>query len=155
MLVLTDAIQVKRQKAKGGKGAGNPGGERATKRVNTDVWLVERVTGDFAYLSAGLSVMGTEVGSATACVRWQLYQEYGGRSASLPVVAISDGAKAMRCQLEELFGQPVPLSLDRYHIEKKVWELMSMVACNQREKEGHIAHLLDRLWHGAVRAALE
>jgi len=154
VLVLTDAIQVKQQKARRGKGADNPEEEQAHKRVNTDVWLVERATGGFEYLTAGIAAPDEEVVSATARVRRQVQQDYNGRDAPLPVVVISDGAKTIRCQLAALFGQPVPLILDWYHLEKKVGELMSMVARNKQEKEMHVEHLLRHLWHGRTEAAL-
>jgi hypothetical protein len=37
----------------------------------------------------------------------------------LPVVAITDGAKAIRYQLEIIFGHPAPVILDWYHLENK------------------------------------
>ena len=154
VLLLTDAIQVKQQKARRGKGADNSEEEQAHKRVSTDVWLVERATGGFEYLTAGIAVPDGEVVSATARVRRQLQQDYSGRDTPLPVVVISDGAKTIRCQLAALFGQPVPVILDWYHLEKKVWEMMSMVARTKQEKEVHVKHLLDYLWHGHTEAAL-
>jgi hypothetical protein len=42
VLVLTDAIQVKQQKATRGQAVGKLAEEPAHKRVNTDVWLVEK-----------------------------------------------------------------------------------------------------------------
>jgi hypothetical protein len=128
VLLLTDAIQVKQQKASRGHGADKPTGERETKRVHTDVWLVEQPTGGFTYLTAGVDAMGQEVVSGTARVRWQLQQDYAARSEPLPVIAITDGARTIRRQLAELFGQPVPVILDWYHLDKKVGELMGMVA---------------------------
>jgi len=44
--------------------------------------------------------------------------------------------------------------LDWYHLEKKVGELMGMVARNKQEKAAHIAYLLRHLWHGRTEAAL-
>src|SRR5205807_374247 len=67
---------------------------------------------------------------------------------------ITDGARTIRCQLAELFGQPVPVILDWYHLDKKVRELMSMVARTKQEKAVHVARLLDYLWHGRTAAAL-
>ena len=154
VLVLTDAIQVKQQKARREKEAGKPKEERGRAWVSTNVWLVERATGGFEYLTAGIAAPGEAVVSASARVRRQLQQNYGGRDAPLPVVVISDGAKTIRCQLAELFAQPVPLILDWYHLEKKVGELMSMVARNKQEKEVHVAHLLRHLWHGQTEVAL-
>jgi len=103
---------------------------------------VEQAEGGFTYLTAGIGPTGVGAVPVTERVRWQLQQEYGGRAGPLPVVAISDGAPAIRCQLEEIFGQPVTLILDWYHLEKKVWELMSMMARHKTEKEHHVHGLL-------------
>src|SRR4029434_8273941 len=91
VLLLTDAIQVKQQKASRGQGADKPTVEHATKRVHTDVWLVEQPTGGFTYLTAGIDATGQEVVSGTARVRGQFQQDYAGRAEPLPVVAITDG----------------------------------------------------------------
>jgi len=141
VLLLTDAIQVKQQKASRGQGADKPTLERETKRVHTDVWLVEQPTGGFTYRKGGIDATGQEVVSGTARVRWQFQQDYAGRSEPLPVVAITDGARTIRRQLAELFDQPVPVILDWYHLDKKVGELMSMVARTKQEKAVHVAHL--------------
>ena len=45
-------MQVTQQKASRGQGADTPAVERETKRVPTDVWLVEQPTGGLTY-SAG------------------------------------------------------------------------------------------------------
>ena len=154
VLLLTDAIQVKQQKASRGQGADTPTVERETKRVHTEVWLVEQPTGGFPYLTAGIDAMGQEVVAGIERVRWQFQKDYAGRSEPLPVVAITDGARTIRRQLAELFGQPVPVILDWYHLDKKVGELMGMVARNKQEKAVHVAHLLHHLWHGRTDAAL-
>jgi hypothetical protein len=120
VLLLTDAIQVKQQKARRGQKADKPALERTTKRVHTEVWLVEQPTGGFTSLTAGVDATGQEVVSGTARVRWQFQHDYAGRSGPLPVVAITDGARTIRRQLAELFGQPVPVILDWYHLDKKV-----------------------------------
>ena len=72
--------------------------ERETKRVHTEVWLVEQPTGGFTYLTAGIDAMGQEVVAGIERVRWQFQQDYTGRSEPLPVVAITDGARTMRRQ---------------------------------------------------------
>jgi hypothetical protein len=154
VLLLTDAIQVKQQKARRGQGADTPTGEHATKRVHTEVWLVEQPTGGYTSLTAGVDATGQEVVSGTERVRGQFQQDYAGRSEPLPVVAITDDARTMRRQLAELFGQPVPVILDWYHLDKKVGELMSMVARNKLKKAVHVAHLLHHLWHGRTDTAL-
>jgi hypothetical protein len=153
-LLLPDAMQVKQPKARRGQEADKPTGERETKRVHTEVWLVEQPTGAFTYLTAGIEARGQEVVAGTARVRWQFQQDYGGRSEPLPVVASTDGARTMRRQLAELCGQPVPVILDWDHLDKKVGELMSMVARDKQEKAVHVAHLLNHLWHGRTAIAL-
>ena len=110
VLLLMDAMQVKQQKANRGQGVDKPTVERETKRVHTDVWLVEQPPGGFTSLTAGVDATGQEGVSGTARVRWQFQQDYAGRSEPLPVVAITDGARTIRCQLAELFGQPVPVT---------------------------------------------
>jgi len=156
VLVLSDAIQVKQQKPtrqRSGQVA-SVEEKRETVRVNTDVWMVERAGGGFQYLTAGISEAGAEVVSVEDRVKQSLRVEYGSRVVPLPVVAITDGAKAIRCQLETIFEHPVPVILDWYHLEKKVWELMSMVARTKAEKEIHVAELLKLLWHGRADQAL-
>jgi hypothetical protein len=154
VLLLTDAMQVKQQKARRGQEADKPTGERETKRMHPEVWLVERPPGGFTYLTAGIDAMGQEVVAGIERVRWQFQQAYAGRSEPLPVVAITDGARTIRRQLAELFGQPVPVILDWHHLDKKVGELMGMVVRTKQEKAVHVAHLLDHLWHGRPDAAL-
>jgi hypothetical protein len=158
VLLLADAICVKQQKATRQRGerrgeAAKSG--RETVRVNTDVWLVERASGGFHFLSAGIDEGGQEVVRVEARVRQYMTEQYGERQEPLPVVAITDGAKAIRTQLQTIFGHKIPVILDWYHLEKKVGELMSMVARNKAEKETHIRQLLHHLWRGEVRAALE
>lgn len=155
VLVLSDAIQVKQQKPQRVR-AGRPVVEEKKPervRVNTDVWLVEQAGGGFRYLMAGINQAGMEQVSVEDRVKQCLQDEYGGRTEPLPVVAITDGAKAIRSQLETIFGHPVPVILDWYHLEKKVWELMSMAARNKAEKEKHVAALLKLLWRGRARDA--
>lgn len=157
VLVLSDAIQVKQQKPRRYRAAQKPAEEpqRERVRVNTDVWMVQCAEGGFRYLTAGINQTGQEIMSVEARVRHCLQTEYGSRPAPLPVVAITDGAKAIRCQLATIFGHPIPVILDWYHLEKKIWELMSSAARNKTEKETHVSALLKLLWRGRTTAALK
>jgi hypothetical protein len=128
--------------------------ERETKRGHTEVWLVEQPTGDFPYLTAGSDAMGQEVVAGIERVRWQFQKDYTGRAEPLPVVAITAGARTIRRQCAELFGQPVPVILAWNHLDKKVGELMGMGARKKQEKAVHVAPLLHHLWHGRTDAAL-
>lgn len=154
VLLLTDAIQVKQQKASRGQEADKPPGECETKRVHPEVWLVEQPTGAFTYLTAGIDARGQEGVAGTERVRWQFQQDYSDRSEPLPIVAITDGARTIRRQLAELFGQPVPVILDWYDLDKTVGKLMGMAARTKQEKAVHVAYLLNHLWHGRTDAAL-
>ena len=100
VLLLSDGIQVKQQKPRRER-AGQVApveAKRARGRVNTDVWLVERASGGFQYLTAGISESGAEVISVEDRVKQCLRAEYGSGVAPLPVVAITDGAKVIRSQ---------------------------------------------------------
>jgi hypothetical protein len=155
VLVLSDAIQVKQQKPQRQR-AGRPAVEEKKPervRVNTVVWLVGQAGGGFRYLMAGMNESGMEQISVEDRVKQCLREEYGQRAEPLPVVAITDGAKAIRCQLEIICGHPVPVMLDWYHLEKKVWELMSLAARTKAEKEEHVAALLKLLWRGRAQEA--
>jgi hypothetical protein len=156
VLVLSDAIQVKQQKPTRQRAGQETAIEkrRETVRVNTDVWLVERADGGFQYLTAGIGESGDEVVKVEDRVKQTLRAEYGLRTGPLPVVAITDGARAIRCQLETIFGHRVPVILDWYHLKKKVRELMSMVAPTKTEKELHVSELMKLLWRGRAEEAL-
>lgn len=156
VLVFSDAIQVKQQKPRRYRAEQQPSEapQRERVRVNTDVWMVQRSGGNFQYLAAGINQAGEEIVSAAARVRHCLQTEYGACDFPVPAVAITDGAKAIRCQLEAIFGHPIPVILDWYHLEKKVWELMSSAARSKTEKEAHIGELLKLLWRGRTKEAL-
>ena len=154
VLVLTDGIGVNQQKPTRSRSGAPQERMLPTVRVNIEDWLVERPGGGFAYLTAGIDAGGAETLSGAQQVQEYIVAHYGVYSAALPVVAISDGARTIRCQLERIFGQAVPLILDWYHLEKKVWDLMSMIARSKAEKESHVHALLGHLWRGRVTEAL-
>jgi hypothetical protein len=79
----------------------------------------------------------------------------GGLSRSaLPIVAITDGAHSIRSLLEELFGSSVRVILDWYHLSKKVYQLLSMVAHAKVERERMQERVLGFLWRGGVWEAV-
>ena len=71
-----------------------------------------------------------------------------------PTLVLSDGAKSIRCDLVAIFGVLVTIILDWYHLEKKVWDLLSMACRNKEEKEWHARKVLSYLWRGGVSEAL-
>lgn len=113
----------------------------------------------FEAITAGIDKSGHEVLSAEDQLRWYVQKEYYAeerpREEPLVVVAIADGARAIRCSLESIFeGAYVPMILDWYHLEKKVREFMSMVAKNKVEKERHLEVLVGQLWGGQSEEAI-
>jgi hypothetical protein len=167
ILLFDDGIQVKKQKEhreKSGSSCANAaavqkpqsGGKQSKAKVNTDVLMLQGAQGGFTYIMEGLhgpEAEGEHV-SADELVKGALISEYGEREEALNLVAITDGARTIRLFFERVFGLVIVLILDWYHLDKKVWELMSMIAWNTTEKESHCRTLLAWLWEGNVDEAL-
>lgn len=149
VLVLTDAIGVKAQKPKRDKPCEPPTGKEA-KRHDTDVLLLQKQSGDFLYLmgSVNHTVSMVEVAQANLCLEW------GQRATPLPVVALSDGARSIRLDLIALFGEGVTIILDWYHLERRVYQNLSMIAHSRAERESWEKSVLAYLWHGQAQEAV-
>lgn len=129
--------------------------KKPKEKVTTDVMMLQRAQGGFTYIMEGITGNGDEHMNAEALVQSEIINEYGERTDALNIVAITDGARNIRLFLERVFGVVIMIILDWYHLEKKVWELMSMIAWNRTEKNEHCRALLSWLWHGNVKEALE
>jgi hypothetical protein len=164
VLVSSDAIQVKAQKPtrerhRGWEAEDTPREEEKKKekikkeRINTDLMLLEGRDGSFRHLSAGL---GGGEGAVSLCevARAYLRREWGEHPEPVPIVAVTDGARSIRLMLEELFGPSVRVILDWYHLSKKVYQLLSMVAHTKAERKQMEGRVLSFLWHGRVSEAL-
>jgi hypothetical protein len=131
VLVMSDAIQVKAQKPTRESAGRSPKKEKKTKRVSTGLLLLESRDGSFRYLSAGLD---GEVGLPEVA-RAHLKREWGEHPGALPVVAITDGARSIRATLEKVFGSSVRVILDWYHLAKRTYQSLSMVAHDKAERQ--------------------
>ena len=155
VLLLCDGIQVKRQKAtRKSHQDGLPTDERSqtgSKRVNTDVIMLQQQNQAFRYLIEGLEQSDQVHLTLPQLTQAALITEYGDRADPLPLVAITDGARHIRLLFEQIFDQPVPIILDWYHLQKKCLQLLSMIARNKTEKERHLPIILNQLWHGQVQ----
>lgn len=149
VLVLTDAIGVKAQKPTRDK-PGTPPTPKEAKRHDTDVLLLERPDGDFVYLAGSTDGAVSLVDVVGARVR----KEWGKRQTPLPVVALTDGARSIRLDLTALFGPEVTIILDWYHLEKRGYEHLAMMAHSKTEREGWERTVLGALWRGDVAEAL-
>ena len=167
VLLFDDGIQVKKQKEHREQSASScspaevvqrqqSGGKQSKAKVTTDVLMLQRAQGGFLYIMEGLEGTAAEGDhvSAEELGKGALISEYGEREEALNLVAITDGARNIRLFFERVFGVVIVLILDWYHLDKKVWELMSMIAWNTAEKESHCRTVLAWLWEGNVDEAL-
>jgi hypothetical protein len=151
VLVMTDAIQVKAQKpTRERAGRTTKREKKAKKRVSTDLLLLEGRDGSFRYLSAGLDGEA----SLREVTRAHLGRQWGGHPGPLPVVAITDGARSIRSMLDELFGPSLKVILDWYHLAKRTYQLLSMVAHSKAERERLERRVSELLWRGRVSEVL-
>lgn len=149
VLLFCDAIGVKAQKPTHEK-VGQPRKPKPHKRHETDVMLLQKPEGSFAYLmgSTDQKLSVVQVARAQLCQQWQ------GRQTPLPLVAISDGATKIRQDLLALLGRPVTLLLDWYHLTKRVYINLSLAAHSRAEHALWEQEVLAFLWHGQVKEAL-
>lgn len=150
VLAMSDAIQVKAQKRTRERAGCSTKQGKKVKRISTDLMLLQGRDGSFRHLSAG----SEEAPKLAEVARAYLRREWGDHSGPLPVVAITDGARSIRILLEEVFGSSVRVVLDWYHLAKRVYQLLSMVAPNRTERERMEGRLLSLLWGGRVKEAL-
>ena len=86
----------------------------------------------------------------------RILAEYAAEEVrELPIVAISDGARSIKCGVKRLFAEQVSHLLDWYHLEAKVYQLMTQIAPNKQVKEEVQEQIINCLWHGATDAAIK
>lgn len=145
LLYFDDGIGVKKQKLHRQKQEESQ--EKESKTVQTDVIVIGTCAADFHHLTSG------EVkNSLEETIHCYLSYQYG--TQTLPIVAITDGAKCIRNRLVSLFGEGVQVILDWYHLEDKIRKYLSRLGLNKTLKEEHIQEMLGYLWHGKPIEAL-
>ena len=124
------------------------------KRLDTTTVLVEsRTKGDFVPLTEGIDRTGRTIYPIQQAIMDTVIREHE-TTKPIPIVAITDGARSIRCCLFALFGTAICIILDWYHLRLKVKNLMSMIAPTKAYKELYIKELSALLWHGKVAEAL-
>ena len=149
ILYLEDGIQVKKQKEK--RDCQN---KIKRERINTDIALLEKNNGDYEYITDCL-FNDKKSCSFVDIVKSKLIKYYNDNSLPPNILAITDGAKNIRNHLSSIFECNVNVILDWYHLNKKLYELLSMISFNKSEKNEHLAFLLGKLWKGNVDSCLD
>lgn len=137
-----DGVGVTKQKEK----RGDKSYEKDTKYVQTDVVLIENPDKTYQYLSENSKVKGNLSLEQQICCHLSVVHQ--PIHTILPFVAITDGARSIRCRIERLLGKNVCIILDWYHLETKIWQYLSRLGQPKEKKEQHAKNLLHYLWHG-------
>lgn len=124
------------------------------KRLDTTVVIIQDSTSAYHYATAGIDKSGKVNYSIEQAIIDKVYTLHGVQTA-LPIVAITDGARTLRLILYAVFGIEVCIILDWYHLQLKVKNLMSMIACNKKDKELYIKDLNTLLWAGKTTEVLK
>lgn len=114
----------------------------------TDVVMLEQPDGNFKHIVPGLDLETSTV------FEMEIKKAYGLKRKPLALVCFSDGATAIKDRMKEVLGKEVKIILDWYHLNKKIWNLMSMIAINKSEKEEKSRLILHHLWKGDLKTAL-
>lgn len=147
ILLFDDAILVKEQKANREKATTKS--EQSNKTwVSSDLITLEKANGGFQYITALIDEKGQELISLPEVVKAKIIEEYADKTEPLNIVAITDGAKAIRHHLITIFGVTITIILDWYHLVKRLREFMSMIARNKEEKVKHLQFIFYYLWRG-------
>ncbi len=155
VLVFYDGIGCKKQ-AKHRKDNPSPPipDPKASKKVNTDVAVLQTSATTFKYMTDGIDKEGNTLYSTMSLLQHHLKQHYGQTSQALKMVAITDGATNIRNDLHQFISPDICIILDWYHLQKKVSTLMTMIAPNKDDKQQYINDINSALWKGNTSEAI-
>lgn len=140
---LSDGICVSEQKARRDRQA-----KSGKERTTTDMAMMQRKDGGYWTLIAGKGV------EKVSYYRAEVAKEYGQQAAELAVVANSDGARSIKHETKKLFGGDVCHILDWYHLEAKIYQLMTQIATGKDAKKESSEILIEALWKGETEKAI-
>ncbi len=151
IIYFDDGVGVKKQKEHRGRRSAKKEQakilEEESKKVQTDVVVIDSGQKNVHYLTSAEAKKDIE--NSILC---QLSYQYPCQS--LPIIAITDGARCIRTRLINLFGNGIQIILDWYHLEDKVRKYLSRLGLDKAIKEAHIKEILGYLWHGKAVEAL-
>lgn len=142
IIYLSDDVCVKEQKPKRDKTL-----KTKNKRCNTRISMFSLPEQKYHTLVAGFGI------DNLALVQACLWEQYPQKIDKLPIVAITDGATSIKNEIKAAFGEGCIHILDWYHLEKKVYETMSMIAY-KAEKQHYCQEILQLLWKGKGAEAI-
>lgn len=140
---LGDGICVNEQKAVRDKQA-----KKGKERTTTEMAMLQRKDGSYRTIIAGEGINRVQL------YRAEVIQEYGEEASAMAVVAITDGARNLKKEAKEVFGEKVRHILDWYHLEAKVFQLMTQIAPNKQIKEEMQELIISELWRGESEQAI-
>lgn len=143
VVFLGDGVCVSQQKSVRDKKA-----KEGKERTTTDLAMLKKRDGTYRTIVAGEGVSRVKLYEA------EIVREYGEKASALPVVALTDGARGLKNEVKKLFGEEVSHILDWYHLEAKVYQLMTQIAPNKEVKEKYNKMILNQLWKGESRQAI-
>ena len=111
--------------------------------------MLERKDGSYRTIIAGEGISRVEL------YRAEIVAEYGEGAKELAVVVITDGARHLKKEIKEVFGNRVRHILDWYHLEAKVFQLMTQIAPNKQVKEKMQELIINELWSGMSDSAIK
>lgn len=123
------------------------------KRIDTTVVLVEDTLDNYHCITEGFNQDGELIHPIKQAIIDKV-SDLHDIEEPIPLVAITDGARSIRLCLQIIFGMSVNIILDWYHLQKKVNNLMSMIARNKEDKELYINVLKELLWNGNTAEAI-
>lgn len=141
---FADEICVCEQKAERDKKA-----KKGRERVTTEIAMLEQKDGKYQTIVGGEGINRVDLYKA------EVIAEYGEQAKELAVVAITDGARNLKKEVKEVFGEEVSHFLDWYHLEAKVYQLMTQIAPGKKVKEKAQDKIINELWRGESEKAIK
>lgn len=149
VVVMEDGILAKAQKPQR-----KPGAHRPTRFIATNFAHLQRPDGSWQTVMESLQREGKRSFSVEEALRAAFVQAWGASAGPLAVVALSDGASAIRAHLHAVFGAAVTIVLDWFHLTKKLQQLLSGVCHGNVQRKAVQTAMEKRLWRGDVDGAL-
>ena len=118
------------------------------ERTTTEMAMLQNKDGSYRTMVAGKGVSRVKLYEA------EIIREYGQKASQLPVVALTDGARSLKTEVKKVFGEEVSHILDWYHLEAKVYQLMTQIVCRKEDKEKYNKVILNELWKGESNQAI-